>query len=85
MLFATDIDGAAIVAERLRKNVAELQIPNEDSSVSDYVSISAGVASMIPASNVSQKQLIEAADAALYKAKEMGRNQVVTTEALEQG
>jgi len=82
VLFATDIDGAAIVAERLRKNVAELQIPNEDSPVSDYISISAGVASMIPASDVNQKQLIEVADAALCKAIEMGRSQVVTTEAL---
>jgi two-component system chemotaxis family response regulator WspR len=83
VLFATDSDGAAIVAERLRKNVAELQIPNEDSKVSDYVSISAGVASTIPVPEAGQTQLIEAADAALYKAKEKGRNQVITSEMMD--
>lgn len=83
VLFATDTDGAAIVAERLRKNISELQIPHEDSPVSKTVSISSGVASLIPDQGTSPMRLVEDADAALYKAKEDGRNRVVIFDMMD--
>ena len=68
----TDLVGASVVAERIRKNVQELQILAEGQNI--QCTISMGVAS----SEVSEDldTLIKATDEALYTAKECGRNQV---------
>jgi diguanylate cyclase (GGDEF)-like protein len=75
----TAIDGAALVAERLRKLVESLQIEIPDGSGGSQtiqISISIGVASF-SASVDSKSKLIQAADQALYRAKEEGRNRVI--------
>ena len=72
----TDADGAMVVAETLRENVAELRLPNPGSQVSDQVTVSVGVCSLIPEPGVAVEALISAADKALYTAKSKGRNQV---------
>lgn len=73
----TNIDIAYMAANKLLKKVAELKIEHVDSTVSKYVSISIGVVSIKPHLNHTVKDLIEAADSALYDAKEKGRDQVV--------
>ncbi|HIK29713.1 MAG: GGDEF domain-containing protein [Oscillatoriaceae bacterium SKW80] len=70
----TDAKGGIRVAEKIRENVRGLQLPHPHSPVSPYVSISLGVASMVPARDSSPLQLIAAADLALYKAKQEGRD-----------
>lgn len=72
----TDIDDAFLVAEKLRSSVLSLQIPHIYSSAAKIVTISLGVASGIPAINTSCSTLAKAADDALYRAKESGRNKV---------
>ena len=67
-------EGTLFVAKRLLKAIQSLAIPHEFSSVSDQVTISIGVAFAEPTE--SKSQLIENADAALYTAKESGRNQL---------
>lgn len=70
-------EDAAGLAERMRHAVAELQIPHATSYVAPNVTASFGVATLQPAACDGPEQLVAAADAALYKAKEKGRNRVV--------
>jgi two-component system chemotaxis family response regulator WspR len=80
ILSATNLLGAKVVAERLCKKILRLKIANKKSPVTKFVSISAGVSSVIPDRKMSQLKLIEQADSALYKAKESGRNQVAVSQ-----
>ena len=70
----TDARGAAFVAETVRQRVRGLRIPHAKSPVSQYVTLSLGVASTIPRLYASSQKLIGAADEALYQAKAEGRD-----------
>ena len=73
----TDIQGALIVAEHIRIAITNLGIVHQSSSISDIVTISLGVASLLPNSKQELATLIKQADTALYRAKQQGRNQSV--------
>jgi diguanylate cyclase (GGDEF)-like protein len=77
VLACTDAAGARVVAERMRAAVEALQLPHQGSSCAPVVTVSAGFASMVPALDRTARVLVEAADAALRRAKEIGRNCVV--------
>jgi len=72
----TPKEGAIKIAENLREEIEKLNIPHAKSNISEYVTISLGVASIIPDCESSIESLIRIADNALYFAKENGRNQV---------
>ncbi|MBF0621425.1 MAG: PleD family two-component system response regulator [Magnetococcales bacterium] len=72
----TDLDGAISVAEAFRATISDLQIPHAFSGILPHVTISVGVAVMVPNEWSSSKTLQEAADGQLYEAKTSGRNQV---------
>lgn len=74
----TDPEGALAVAEDMRAGVAALCIEHAWSTVAQIVTVSIGVASIIPPRECEMgiPALINAADSALYSAKESGRNQV---------
>ncbi len=74
----TDLAGAMAVAERMREAVAEMAILHPDSSAAAHVTVSLGVASLIADARTTFQALIKAADQALYRAKETGRNRVST-------
>lgn len=76
LLDDTDAESAKTVAERLRGSVVGLAMPHP-ASVSASVTVSAGVASRIPEADGDIQALVAAADVALYKAKQAGRNRVV--------
>lgn len=61
----------------IRNNIAELRIPHAYTAVSNYVTVSMGIATMIPGNASSFDTLYEKADKALYAAKSNGRNCVV--------
>jgi diguanylate cyclase (GGDEF)-like protein len=71
----TDEAGAAITAERIREAILGLGIPHT-ANLNGVVTISAGVASLNCA-DIEADRLIEAADQALYRAKDQGRNAVM--------
>ncbi|MBD2151272.1 diguanylate cyclase [Pseudanabaena sp. FACHB-1277] len=73
----TDTEGALIIAESIKQAIADLAIPHQNSMVSDRVTLSLGVASMIPSVGQSLEVLISNADNALYKAKKCGRDQAI--------
>jgi diguanylate cyclase (GGDEF)-like protein len=72
---------AVSVAEKLRASVAALRIPHRASSAGEHVTISLGVASMIPDKEDQESALLVRADRALYAAKEGGRNRVATADS----
>ena len=73
----TDLDGAIIVAEQIRNAILELNIPHQNSEISDTVTISLGVTSLLPCFAQKSTILIKQADMALYRAKNEGRNRSV--------
>ncbi len=73
----TDLEGAIRVAERMQRAIARLQIDHPQSLVSPFVTLSIGVACVMPASDLSSEELIHLADQHLYLAKQQGRNQII--------
>lgn len=84
LLPGTDATQASLYAERLRRHIWRLEIRHEDGPGADRLTISAGVATLTaeelaadPALVVRAPQvLVNSADAALYRAKCLGRNRV---------
>jgi diguanylate cyclase (GGDEF)-like protein len=72
-----DLKESIKAAELARQLVQNLNIENKGSDCNNIVTVSIGVASLIPTNEVRKADLIEAADEQLYKAKKQGRNRVL--------
>ncbi|MBI5602891.1 MAG: diguanylate cyclase [Deltaproteobacteria bacterium] len=72
----TEMEGAAFLAEEIRATIEGLGIKHENSSISKVVTVSVGVAAVIPIMGTQPSMIIAPADQALYKAKHEGRNRV---------
>jgi len=72
----TPLEGALSVAETIRANVESAIITGVDGTSPHNVTISIGVANMLPSTDNSIPKLIKLADEALYIAKDKGRNRV---------
>lgn len=77
LLPATDEAGAVKVAERLRVAVARTPVHAGEYVSPVNLSVSVGVATMVPEANTRPSELIGRADEALYAAKGAGRNRVM--------
>lgn len=73
----TTLDGALMVAESMRQAIASLAIPHARSDVKSIVTLSLGVAVLVPSSNTCSDDLIARADEALYEAKHQGRDRAI--------
>ncbi len=70
----TNSEGAVQVARDIRQEVNALNLPHSRSKISNHVTLSLGVASIIPNPSYSPTDLINTADQALYSAKQQGRD-----------
>ncbi len=71
----TDLDGAYIIAERMRKHIEDLRVPRPGVEGVLQVTASFGVAS-VPQNADDREELFEAAFKALSRAKRLGKNRV---------
>lgn len=69
------LKGAAIVAERIRGRVEQLQLPNR-LAPNGRITVSIGAATAIAGPDNDASVLVATADAALYRAKHLGRNRI---------
>ena len=69
------LKGAAIVAERIRSRVEQLRVL-QGRGDSTHITVSIGAATAIAGTDAEPSQLVATADAALYRAKHMGRNRI---------
>ncbi len=76
----TDLQGGRRLAEKIRSAIEALAIEHMNSAVSDYVTVSIGLASTVPSDESKADELLALADRMLYAAKEAGRNRVVTAD-----
>lgn len=82
LLFAeTPQEAAARLAEAIRTTVEALQLPNPRSPTSPWITVSVGVATIVPTQLDQIGQLFVCADRAMYAAKGGGRNRVETAVA----
>lgn len=85
VLGGTDADGAMVLADRMRVAVEKLEKPNPASTTAPNITLSLGVASVMPDREAAWQdiELIAAAEKGLAQARETGRNRVFQEQAIE--
>jgi diguanylate cyclase (GGDEF)-like protein len=78
----TSLGGALFVAERMKQAIAQLKLANTGSPFG-HVTASFGIASAVPMPETTPLSLVDAADRALYQAKDEGKNRVCRTNSLD--
>ncbi|MGB6015981.1 MAG: EAL domain-containing protein [Nodosilinea sp.] len=73
----TPAAGAIAQAKAIQTHIQALQIPHPQSQTTGLITLSFGVATMVPSSQLSATSLIAIADQGLYQAKAQGKNCVV--------
>jgi diguanylate cyclase (GGDEF)-like protein len=76
ILYDITAEQAREIAERIRAAVAELNIEHRASRTSARVTISIGVAAIVPSADRNPRGAVQLADQALYEAKVQGRNRI---------
>lgn len=74
----TMLDEGIVIAEMIKKQVQSLKIPHSSSKIADIVTISIGIATIIPSTETQPKDLIQLADTCLYTSKTKGRDTIST-------
>lgn len=77
LLPGISLDNALIVAQKMVKAVAALNIPHEGSEPFGIITVSAGVASIEPSQDNNAGDLSDEAEEMLYRAQQSGRNQAL--------
>jgi two-component system, cell cycle response regulator len=73
----TNGEGAIKVAEEIQEQIQNLNLIHATSKIGNTVTLSVGVASIVPNTQTSSHNLISTADSALYDAKIQGRNRII--------
>jgi diguanylate cyclase (GGDEF)-like protein len=81
LLPQTDYAGALVIAEKIRSNIFNLNLPHKKSEYG-FLTVSVGAAHVRPRLINHPSTLIQAADCALYAAKEAGRNRISGAEEI---
>ena len=72
-------EDAAKLSEIIRAKIEDLEIEHKLSSINKFLTMSLGIASIVPSSDSSPEELLKKADKALYNAKIRGRNCVTVS------
>lgn len=72
----THLQGALTLAKKIQHSISQLAIAHPASAVSEQLTLSIGIASLMPRIGSEPTELIALADKQLYQAKNNGRNQV---------
>ncbi len=75
LLIHTPLEGAEVVAQRCLERIRQAALPHAYSPTAAQVTLSIGVASLVPSAHEPASRLVAEADARLYQAKAQGRNQ----------
>jgi len=70
------MEGALKVSEKLQDNLSKKRIEHKHSKVSDYVTVSIGISTIIPSLNLTPQLIVKQSDEALYRSKNAGRNKI---------
>ena len=70
----TNLEGAIVVAKKIQEKISLLNIPHAYSEVKPIITVSLGIASIIPNSELQPDKLVARADRELYYAKQHGRD-----------
>jgi diguanylate cyclase (GGDEF)-like protein len=76
LLPETDLEGAKIVADRMRESIRAAGLVNEKSPFDQVITVSIGLSASQPWPTINEALLVDSADQALYAAKRLGRDQV---------
>ena len=79
ILANTPAQAAYNLVQKIHHILQKAAIPHEKSRLANQITISSGIATLIP-QDEQQQDLIKQADIALYQAKNNGRNQIVLFE-----
>ncbi len=75
----TSQEGALNLAKNFQKAIAAMSIPHSKSPISEFVTVSFGIATFRPSNDSDPSEIIRLADSMLYKAKAEGRNCIRAT------
>ena len=78
ILPSTDLRGALAIANTVRNRLEQAAVPHYYSSVADHVTLSFGVATLVPETGQTPSLLIQLADDLLYSAKQNGRDRILS-------
>lgn len=78
----TDLEGARELAHEVRTRLARAALAHEANPVGPVLTVSIGVAAAVPGPEHRPTDLVEAADHALYQAKDQGRDRMVAARGL---
>lgn len=73
----TSATGAMQVAQNLLTKVQQLKLPHQGSAIAPHLTLSIGIATIVPQEANTISDFINAADQALYQAKHQGRNRYI--------
>lgn len=74
LLSETDTEHAFVVARKIHHALADMAMPHQVSPTAKTITVSIGLASLVPDGGLAPDSLLERADQALYRAKHSGRN-----------
>jgi diguanylate cyclase (GGDEF)-like protein len=75
----TSLGNATEIAEQVRSAIKDIAIPHAASDTDNIVTVSFGVATVVPRRSQHSRMLVALADKALYEAKQMGRNRIISS------